>query len=185
MIKRLMLLGVAFLIMVSSASATPLQQGMFQYKWGESAANHIYLTEMGTKDEVVYYSHLGEIYMVGDAVIDKEIYGFYKDQLFGVYFNIESLDVYDKVLAHLKKKYGLPSSKLSEDDTHVLKWKKGDVAIKLKTDNAEQKMKLAFYYRPISSKLNAQQWEDLDTDTFNFVPINADKKPEKLILFEF
>ena len=46
-------------------------------------------------------------------------------------------------------------------------------------------MKLAFYYRPLSSKLNAKQWEELDTNSFHFVPIEKDKKPEKFILFEF
>lgn len=183
--KILLMVVVLVFLMLGSGSATALQKGMFQYQWGESASNHIYLTEMGKKDDVTYYSHPGEIYTVGDIIVDKEVYGFYKDQLFGAYFNIESLEVYDLLVRHLREQYGLPTSKLTEDDEHILKWKEGKITIKLKMNKNSQKMKLAFYYQPISKELNAQQWEDLDTDSFRFVPIEADKKPEKLVLFEF
>jgi len=85
----------------------------------------------------------------------------------------------------MKSQYGLPVYKKTLDNRLVYKWKQQDVVIKLKMNKPARKMKLAFYYRPLSSKLNAKQWEELDTNSFHFVPIEKDKKPEKFILFEF
>ncbi len=85
----------------------------------------------------------------------------------------------------MKFQYGLPATKLTADDQSVFKWKQQNVTIKLKLNKPTQKMKLSFYYQPISSQLNTKQWEELDTSSFRFVPIEKGKKPEKFILFEF
>ena len=169
----------------ANAGAADLQKGILDYKWGDGTARYTGLSKLGDKGDVSYYSKPGEIYTIGKVSVDEVIYGFYKDQLFGVYLNIDSIEVYDKLLLHMKTQYGLPAYKRTTDNLIVYKWKHQDVTIKLKMDEPTRKMKLALYYRPLSSKLNAKQWEELDTTSFHFVPIEKDKKPEKFILFEF
>ena len=173
------------LLLGTNAGASDLQKGILQYKWSDSASRYNGLSKLGDKGEVSYYSKPGEIYTIGEVSVDKVIYGFYRDQLFGVYLNIDSIEVYDKLFLHMKSQYGLPVYKTTLDNRLVYKWKQQDVVIKLKMNKPARKMKLAFYYRPLSSKLNAKQWEELDTNSFHFVPIEKDKKPEKFILFEF
>ena len=173
------------LLLGTNAGASDLQKGILQYKWGDSASRYNGLSKLDDKGEVSYYSKPGEMYTIGEVSVDKVIYGFYRDQLFGVYLNIDSIKVYDKLLLHRKSQYGLPGYKTTADNLIVYKWKQQDVTIKLKMNKPARKMKLAFYYRPLSSKLNAKQWEELDTTSFRFVPIEKDKKPEKFILFEF
>lgn len=183
-IMTVIMVSLVFLL-GTSAGASDLQKGILQYKWSDSASTYIELSKLGDKGEVSYYSKPGEIYTIGEISVDKVIYGFYRDQLFGVYLNIDSIEVYDELFLHMKSQYGLPEYKTTSDNLFVYKWKNQDVTIKLKMNKPARKMKLAFYYRPLSSKLNAKQWEELDTSSFRFVPIEKDKKPEKFILFEF
>ena len=169
----------------NNAYATDIQNGLLSYKWGDNPSQHSGLSKLGTKNDVSYYSKPGETYTVGKTSIDKVIYGFYKDQLFGVYLNLNSIEIHNKLLDHLKSQYGLPTYKSTDTNWGIYKWKQQDVTIKLKMNTTAGTMKLAFYYRPLSNQLNPQQWEDLDTSGFNFVPIEKDKKPEKFVLFTF
>lgn len=168
-----------------NSSASEIEKGFLHYTWGDSASEYSGLSELGQKGDVSYYSMPGETYAVGSVLIDKVVYGFYKDQLFGVYLNIDSIEIYDELFDEMKSQYGLPDYKTTSNNLVVYKWKQQDVTIKLKMNKPAQKMKLAFYFRPFSSKLNEQQWEDLDTSSFHFVPIEKDKKPEKFVLFRF
>lgn len=183
-IMTVIIVGLA-LLLGTNAGASDLQKGISQYKWSDSASRYNGLSKLGDKGEVSYYSKPGEIYTIGEVSVDKVIYGFYRDQFFGVYLNIDSIEVYDKLFLHMKSQYGLPTYKTTADNSILYKWKQQDVTIKLKMNKSALKMKLAFYYRPLSSKLNAKQMEEVDTTSFHFVPIEKDKKPEKFILFKF
>lgn len=187
MMNKIFILAMVNLVLLISTNvnASNIENGFSKYIWGDSAAKYSGLSELGDKGDVSYYSKPGETYTVGNVLIDKVVYGFYRDQLFGVYLDIDSIDVYDKLLNHLKSQYGLPAYKTTSTNLIVFKWKQQDVTIKLKRNKPTEKMKLAFYSQNFSSKLNANQWEDLDTSSFRFVPIEKGKKPEKFVLFEF
>lgn len=180
----LIMVSLAFLL-GTSAGASDFEKGILQYKWGESVLKYSGLSKLADKGDVSYYTKPGETYTIGNVSIDKVIYGFYRDQLFGVYLNIDSIEVYDKLLNHMKSQFGLPAYKTTANNLIVSKWKQQDVTIKLKMNKPAEKMKLAFYFQPFSSKLNGNQWEELDTSSFHFVPIEKDKKPEKFVLFRF
>lgn len=187
MMKKILFLIVTSFIFLSviSASALDIENGFFNYTWGDSAAKYSGLSELGDKGDVSYYSKPGETYTVGNVSIDMVIYGFYKDQLFGIYLNIDSIEIYDQLFNHMKAQYGLPAYKTTSNNQLIYKWKQQDVTIKLKMNKSTEKMKLAFYFQPFSSKLNEKEWEDLDTSSFQFVPIEKGKKPEKFVLFTF
>lgn len=187
MMNKIFVLVMASLVLLlcTNASALDIEKGFFKYTWGDSASKYSGLSELGDKGDVRYYSKPGESYSVSNVLIEKVIYGFYKDQLFGVYLNIDSIEIYDKLLNHMKSQYGLPAYKTTSNNLFVYEWKQKDVTIKLKMNKPTEKMKLAFYFQPFSRKVNAKQWEELDTSSFHFVPIEKGKQPEKFVLFKF
>lgn len=170
----------------ATVGALEIQNGLMGYQWGDSVANYPGLEKLGDKGEVSYYRKPGEVYTIGEEMIEKVIYGFHRDQLFGIYLHLDSIAVYDNLFNHLKAEFGLPSYKeAAGGDKPVFKWKDQDVTIKLKMEKPAGKLKLAFYYRPISTALNSSQWEELDTSSFRFIPFEKGKEREKFILFEF
>jgi hypothetical protein len=187
MINKIFILMIssAVILLGINASASDFEKGFLKYAWGDSASKYSGLSSLSAKGDVNYYSSPGETYTVGNVSIDKAIFGFYKDQFFGVYLNIDSVEVYDKLLDYMKSQYGLPAYKTTSNDMIVYKWKEKDVTIKLKMNKSTEKMKLAFYFQPFSKKLNVNQWEELDTSSIHFVPIEKGKRPEKFILFRF
>ncbi|MGL1933159.1 MAG: hypothetical protein OCC45_15600 [Desulfotalea sp.] len=174
------------LLLVNNVVAMDIQEGMSTYSWGEKVAKYPELSKVGEKGAISYYSKAGETYTVGKVVVDHVVYGFSEDNmLFGVFLNIDSFDSYDDLVAHMKSKYGLPGYKTDKDNVLVMKWKKENITVKLKLNKENDKMKLAFYYRPISTKLNPTNYEDVDTSSFKFLPMEENRKAKGFVLFKF
>jgi hypothetical protein len=168
------------------STAADLRDGFMTYKWGEDISRYGELEKLYGKKDISYYRNPEESYTIDDISIDNVIFGFYKDSLFAVYVTIDSLETYDRVKLHMKLKYGLPNTKTSaKNHQTALKWKYQDVTIKLKTDDIEGKMKLAFYYRPLSRKLNKAQLDTVNKTSFRFFPIDETKTPRLVPFLEF
>lgn len=183
---HLAVLTVSFILFLATLSAAAeLQDGFMGYKWGESISQYEGLTKLYTKGDITYYSNPGESYTIEDISIDDVIFGLYKERLFGVYIGIDSLEIYDRIKQHMKLKYGLPDTKTAAKDHLTLKWKYQDVAIKLKINESKGKMKLAFYYRPLSRDLKKKQLDEFNETSFRFFPIKKDERPEKVPFLKF
>jgi hypothetical protein len=184
---HLAVLIVALIFFLGKTSiAADLQEGFMRYQWGENISIYPGLTKLYSKRNVAYYSNPGESYIVDDISVDNVVFGFYKESLFAVYIRIGTLDKFDQIRQHLKIKYGLPGTKVSAKDyVDTLSWKYQDVTIKLKTDQIEGKMKLAFYYRPLSRALNANELKEISETSFKFFPVDKSKKPDGFRLLEF
>ncbi|MBU0943325.1 MAG: hypothetical protein KKC20_25495 [Proteobacteria bacterium] len=178
---------VFFVLFFATISiASELEHGFMKYKWGESISRYEDLTELYTKKDVTYYSNPGESYTLDDFPINDVIFGFYKGNLFAVYIGIDTLETYDDINQHMKLKYGLPGTKISDKDhLTTIKWKYKDITIKLKTDEIKRKMKLAFYYHPLSMDLKSEHLEEINETSFRFFPIDKNKKPKMIPFLEF
>lgn len=166
--------------------AADLQEGFMKYKWGESISFYPELDRLHSKRNVTYYSNPGEFYTIDDLSINDVVFGFYKESLFAVYIRINTLEKFDEVRQYLQTKYGLPGTKTSAVDyVNTLTWKYQDITIKLKTDQINGKMKLAFYYRPLSLTLNADESKEVKEPSFRFFPVDKSKKPDGFKLLEF
>ncbi len=87
---------------------------------------------------------------------------------------------------HMKNKYGLPDTKISAKDyLTTYKWKYQDVSIKLKTGQIDGKMKLAFYYRPLSGDIKKEQLDATSETSYRFFPIDKNKTPKLVPFLEF
>lgn len=184
---QIAILTVSFILCLGAVSAAnDLRNGFMDYKWGDNISNYQELAELYTKKEVIYYSNPAESYTIDDIFIDDVIFGFYKDSLFAVYISINALETYDRIKLHMKLKYGLPDTKTStKDHLTTYKWKYQGVTIKLKTDEIEGKMKLAFYYTLLSRDLKKDNLDEIDETSFRFFPIDKTKTPKMVPFLEF
>lgn len=185
--SHIVIFTVSFILFLGTLSvAAELQDGFMGYKWGESISRYYGLNELYSRGDVTYYSNPSESYTIDDISINDAIFGFYKGKLFAVYIGIDTLETYDKIMLHMKLKYGLPDTKISDrDHLATIKWKYQEITIKLKTDTIKGKMKLAFYYGPLSRDLKKNQLDEMSERSFQFFPIDKHKKPKMIPFLEF
>lgn len=184
---QVVILSVFFILSMGTlAIAAELQDGFMDYKWGESLFKYPQLKGLYTKGDITYYSNPGESYTIDEITVDNVVYGFYQGSLFAVYIGVDAPETYDRILLHLKLKYGFPETKTSARDyLTTIKWKYKDVTIKLKTDELGGKMKLALYYRPLVADLKSGQVDEINEKSYRFFPIDKAKTPRLVPLLEF
>jgi hypothetical protein len=180
------ILIILMILIAPNSFAADLERGFMDYTWGQNIKELPNLDKLYAKKHITYYSNPGETYILENIAINDIVFGFYDSQLLGVYIGIDSLEKYDKIMAHMRDKYGLPSVKISSSEkltTH--KWKYKDVTIKLKADQIDADMKLAFYYDPLSDVLRKEKLTEVSDDSFRFFPIDKDEKPRMIPFLEF
>jgi len=131
------------------------------------------------KDDVAYYTNPAKVYTVFEVENPSVIYGFYKDQFFATYIQINSFSVFERVKDHISEKFGESKTKLKMKARQTIhKWKHQDIKIKLKLFELEGKMKLAFYYSPLSNKLNEEEQGSFPTNTERVFTLDEGSKKE-------
>jgi hypothetical protein len=177
---------VTLLIFVNSIHAADLQDEIFGLKWGEPLSGLNGFSKIWSNANVDFYRKPGEVRTINDIDVREIIYGFYDNQLFAVYIKIDSIEVFDAFRRYMKSRYGIPQQTMdAKNDLTVYRWKYKDVKTKLKIYEKSNTMKLAFYYTPLSNKVNEELQEKLQKESFGFLPIEKDKRPERLPLLEF
>ena len=82
------------------------------------------------------------------------------DKFFAAFIAVESIEVFHRAKDRLTQKFGSPKTILNTQNRQtIFSWKQADTRIKLKLNEKEGKMKLAFYYTPIAGKVNQVQRE--------------------------
>ena len=174
------------LVCSGTLSAADLQDGIFGLQWRENLSQRDAFSKLRSSTHVDYYMKTGEVYSINDVAVSSVVYGSYADQFFAVYIKIETIEVFDDIRRYMKSRYGIPdkTEKLKNEQTEY-RWKYKDIKIKLKLDEKENKMKLAFYYQPLSKKINEEQEEKFRSESLKLFPIDKKKKPEMMPLLQF
>ena len=157
MIKlKIALYGLVFLITGSGLlHADDLTDGFLGLKWGINISALPEFKKLADTDDVGYYQNPTKIYTVFEVENPSVIYGFYKDQFFATYIQVDTIRVFNRVKDHISEKFGTPKTILKMKSRQTIyRWKHKDIKIKLKLFEIEGKMKLAFYYTPLSNQLN-------------------------------
>lgn len=179
-------LQVMLFIAIGFAGAEELEEGFMGMRWTSPAAAHEGLTRLYEKDIVAYYILPHIVHTIHEIPVPNVVYGFYDDRFFAVYIQLESEEVFGEFRKYLKSKYGVPDTDLStKTGETVYKWKQGDIKIKLKTRADAYRMKLSFYYTPLSGKVNEEQLEKFHDTSRRLFPIKKDEKPEMMPLLRF
>ena len=185
-LKGLFFIIIICLFYTGTINAADLKDGVFGIEWGTKLSNLNDFKRLWSSSNVDFYIKPEEVRTINKVTVPEVIYGFYSDQFFAVYIKIDTIEVFDDFRRYMNSKYGIPNKtvKLKNDRTEY-RWKYEDTKIKLKLNRKKNQMKLAFYYIPLSSKVNEAQKEIFQRESFKFFPIDKNKTPEMMPLLQF
>lgn len=174
----------------SVAGAMDLEEGFMGRLWASEISDQEGMTRLYATKAVAYYISPDEVYAIGDVPVPGVIYGFYYGKLFAVYIEVDTLEAYSDLRQYLQSNYGLPDKgAYMKSGLTVDKWKHKDIKIKLKSNEGTGKKKLAFYYTPLSEKLNEQELEAFERirveKSRRLFPIDKDERPAMIPLLRF
>ena len=184
----IILATVAWFILFGTiaARAADLQQEFLGFKWGASVGEYPALKRLYAKDQIEFYSIPGRTYSVDEVPIERVVYGFADGKLFSIYIDIETLESFNQIRQYIQDKYGDPKLSYSvKERQNVLKWKVGDIRLKMKKRETDQRMKLAFYYSPISRNLNEANIDNQNEQSVQLFPVEKGRVPEMIPLLRF
>ncbi len=175
-----------FLLVPQIIYPADLQEGFSGIKWGTDISALKNFKKIGDSDRVSYYLNPNELYSINNIDVPHVVYGFYNEKFFAVFAVIDKFEVYSQLKSQLMTKFGDPQITLTvRQEQTIYRWKHKDIKIKLKLRGTDDKMKLAFYYTPLSSKIDENRVEELHERSYRFLPIDKDKKWERIPLLEF
>ena len=175
-----------FLLVPQIIYPADLQEGFSGIKWGTDVSVLNNFTKIGETDNVSYYQNPNKLHSIKNIDIPHVVYGFYNEKFFAVFANIDKFEVYSQLKSQLMTKFGDPQINLTTRHKQTIyRWKHKDIKIKLKLRGIDDKMKLAFYYTPLSIKIDENRVEESHDRTFRFLPISKDKNWERIPLLEF
>jgi hypothetical protein len=161
-----------------------LKEGFAGVKWGTPISEVKGLSKLYQNKDVSYYANPDMGFKINETLLLQAIYGFYSGRFFAVYINIDTTEVFSKISDYMKSQYGSPDMTMKKDQT-VYRWKQNGIKIKLKRTPEFTRMKLAFYYTPLSNKLNESQQEKNFDKSIQFLPLKKGKKFEAIPLLVF
>ena len=184
-IQYMILAGLILLLQTPALSAD-LAEGFSGIKWGTDIGEINNLIRVGSNAKVEYYINPEVVHTVGAVSVSQVIYGFYDQRLFSAYAHMENIEAFSQMKEQLQTQYGVPKIVYgSNGRPSIYRWKSGEIKIKLKVDSSGDKMKAAFYYIPLSSRVNEDHEETFRESKIKFLPIKRDKTPERLPLLQF
>jgi len=172
--------GLAIMFILAGVlHAADLNESFLGVKWGTNISELPKFKKISGKDDVAYYQNPAKAYTVYEVENPSVIYGFYKGQFFATYIQVNTFTVFERVKEHISQKFGPPKTTLKMKARQTIYgWKHQDIKIKLKLFELEGKMKLAFYYKPLSNKLNAEQEGSFPTNTERVFTLDEGTKKE-------
>jgi hypothetical protein len=161
--------GMVIILTGQFVYAADISEGFLGLKWETNLATIDNLSKLSQKENVVYYFRPSEIGLIYNVNVGRVIYGFYRDKFFAVYFRIKSRKDFDKIKELMISDYGSPRAQLRVNQTIYI-WEHGDIKIKMKLFEKADTHKLAYYYTPLSNKLNESRLENNVEQIIKLVP---------------
>lgn len=176
----------AIMLTAMTIHAGDIQDGFLGIKWGTNIAGLKGLSRLYSKSHVNFYVNPNEVHTIDNIRIPHVVYGFYSEKFFAVYISIEKMEVFSEIRKYMKLKYGVPKTSFTTKSEQTIdRWVYKDVKIKLKLNEKDGKMKLAFYYTPLAGKVNEAQQEKYYESSIRFLPIEKGGTPNAIPLLRF
>jgi hypothetical protein len=167
--KSIVSYSIVIMLVGHFVYAADISEGFSGLKWGTNVSTIDNLSELSKKENVGYYFRPTEIGLIYHANVGRVIYGFYRDKFFAVYFRIKSRKDFDRIKEYLISDYGTPRAQLRVNQTIYI-WEHKNIKIKMKLYEKKGHHKLAYYYTPLSNKLNEVRLEDNFEQYIKLVP---------------
>jgi len=184
-LKVLFIIIIIIFNFLGTIYGADLKDGIFGLNWGINLSKENHFSKLWSSSHVDFYIKPGEARTINNVTVTEIIYGSYSDQFFAVYIKIDTIEVYYDFRRYMRSKYGIPKKTVMlKNELTVYQWKYKETKIKLKLNEKNNTMKLAFYYTPLSSKVNETQREKFQSKSFQFFPIDKNKSHEMIKSFE-
>ena len=182
----LIFLLVLFLANTGRPIAADLEDGFFGIPWKTNLSQLSGFKNVGRNLSVDYFVNPKRIYTIETIKIPDVVYGAYANQFFAVYINIETIEVFSQLRRHFNTKYGVPKISMGTPEQQTTyQWKRQKTKIKLKTYRDRNKMKMAFYYTPLSRRANEAQHEAYLENFRNPVfPLDESREQQAIDFFD-
>jgi len=138
-------LVVALVVALANGSAAMARQaeGFAGVAFGSARASLASFMTLKTVGDVEYAVNLGERYRVNGRT-PTVFYGFAGGRLFAAYARLDGIVSRDEMARRLSAEFGQPAV-VVEGGVEVLRWRRGDLKVKLKYDAASGSLKLGYY----------------------------------------
>lgn len=177
---------IGLLGVLPATQASQLQDDFMGIKWGTHITKLAHFVRTGTNGPVDYYVDPNVVYVIDDVEFREVIFGFYSSRLFAVFIHIDSFESFLQVRSYIQSKYGVPKMVFTGGDfPTTYRWKHQQIKVKMKSDTLKEKMKLVFYYEPLSSRLNDSQKADIEKVGVRLLPMDKGREVKRIPLLSF
>lgn len=172
------------IILVSSMStlqAGDLQDGFMGIPWKTDLSGSADFVKIDQEGEISNFIKPSVIHTVGDVKIYPVVYSCFANQFFGAYFQNDII-LYSRLRNHFNENYGSATTTRRINPSRTIHtWNHHDARIKLKLNRETGKIQLAFYYTPLSVKVDEMRLEAYQNRTRRFLDrIDKDRAVEIL-----
>lgn len=158
--QRLVAIVLALtLATAASVSAMDIRSGFNGIRWKSKPSETEGLEQKDGKRNVAYFVKNPEDYTLAGLKVAGVVYGFYQEQFFAAFIDLTSQPDFDRLRSDLSATYGEPRAQLRVSQTIYI-WQFQDIKIKLKKYLKENRFKLAYYFRPLSKRVNEADQEE-------------------------
>ncbi len=140
--------------LTAPVAAQDLQTTFSGIRWSAPVEEARGLELVRQNGDETYFTKADDFYSLGGVTCEKVLYGFYQNQFYAAFMQVKNKKAFKAILAHLNERYGDARSQMRMDRTIYI-WDYLDVKIKLKHYEESPEAKLAFYFTPLSAKVNA------------------------------
>jgi hypothetical protein len=185
-LKLLVCVSVLLIGCIGISQAADLKDGFLGIQWGTDIADLPDFVKVSEKHDVIYYGNPNKPYTLFDVDVPYITYAFHSAKFFAAYVDVASIDVFGKLKDHISRKYGSPRTTLKfNEGQRIYNWKYQDTKIKLKLYENEAKMKLGFYYEPLTRKVNKALREAYPPPRKPVFPLDERRMGEAMEVFGF
>lgn len=179
----LIIMGTIITIISSMGAihAADLKDGFMGIRWKSDLAASPDFVKISDQDQISNYIKPSVVHTVGDIEIYPVVYSSFANEFFAVYFQNDII-VFSRLRNYFNQKYGSSKTTTRLNPRRTANtWNHHDVEITLKLNRETGKLKLSFYYMPLSVKVNAKRLEAYQENTRSFLDrINKDRAVELL-----
>lgn len=136
-------LALAVALADGSAAMARQAEGFGGIAFGSTRTSLPSFLTLKTVGDVEYAVNLSERYRI-NGLAPAVLYGFAQGKLFAAYVRLDGVVSRDEMARRLSGQYGRPTV-VTEGGVEVLRWRRGDLKVKLKFDPATGSLKLGYY----------------------------------------
>ena len=178
-------LALFLLTPLHAGTALPLEKAFLGLPWGADIREHDGFKFLHGNEGLRFYAKPGVVRMANGIRVEQVIYGTYNYNFFAAFLMLDNPESFAELRNYMESRYGFPKTSFQarrQMTTH--RWRYRQIKMKLKSTEGGQQMKLAFYFTPISRKVN-EAFVERQQKGARWFPVEKDKKPEALPLLQF